>query len=275
VIPASVAAQFPPIESMPSAGVSGGWPVVAALPVVAGIPVMAALLMVMAFTAVFLVSHACKCLLLLSPSSFITTGLRGLKGAFLVAFAGTAYVSPWAGLVFSLVIIVVCVVLSGWAFRWNVFGWLFVWDFLGSRFDREVGPEEPLKGFATGNLEGVKARTYGEIRRDGETWVFSYRPWLILPRREVRWSGGRTGLRAGLLAPALTLRKDGQKDFVTIFSFRLRFYRHADVLERRLGVDERQPSRVVQGARQAFAWLSEQISGGVSQETAGRLGAKP
>jgi hypothetical protein len=73
----------------------------------------------------------------------------------------------------------------------------------------------------------------------------------------------------------LTLRKDGQKDFVTIFSFRLRFYRHADVLERRLGVDERQPSRVVQGARQAFAWLSEQISGGVSQETAGRLGAKP
>jgi len=268
VIPASVAAQFPMPESVPSAG-GGGGPVWAAFPVV-GLPVMVALLMVAVFSVVFLVSHACKCLLLLSPSSFVTAGLKGVKGLFLGAFVGTAYFAPWAGVGLSVAIILVCILLSGWAFRWNVFGWLFIWDFLGSRFDREVGADEPLRGFATSALRGVKPRTYGEIRRDGEDWVFSYRPWLVLPRHEVRWTGRKTGLRVGLLSPALTVKKPTGDGFVTVLDFRLRFYRQGDVLERRLRVDERQPSRVVQGVRQALTWLGEQMGG--SRDSSGQLG---
>jgi hypothetical protein len=265
VIPASVAAQFPPPEMAPSASAGGGGPVLAVLPI-AGAPFLISLGLVVMFGVVFLVSHACKCLLLLSPSSFITAGLRGTKGLFLVGFAGTAYLAPWAGVGLSLAIVAVCLLLSGWAFRWNVFGWLFLKDFLGSRFQREVDPGAPLTGFATSALPGVKPRTYGEIRREGEDWVFSYRPWLIFARREVRWKSVTSGLRVGLLAPALTMKRNSAEGFVTVLDFRLRFYGQGDVLARRLSVDERQPSRVIQGMQAAWTWFREQLGGGVVAE---------
>jgi hypothetical protein len=234
---------------------------------VVAVPWVAAPILVLAlsmgiFGVVFLVSHACKCLLLLSPSSWVTAALKGTKGLFLVGFAGTAMVAPWAGAALSVLIVLVCLLISGWAFRWNVFGWWFVWDFLGSRFDRPLGEAEPLAGFATSRTPGVKARTYGVLTRDGDDWVFRYRPWLVLPWRETRWRAFRTGLRTGLLAPALTAKWPDRDGFVTVLDFRLRFRGHGDALERRLGVDERQPSRVVQGVRQTWAWIREQVGGG-------------
>ncbi len=264
VIPASVAAQFPPPEMAPSASAWGGGPVLAVLPI-AGAPVLISLGLIVMFAVVFLVSHACKCLLLLSPSSFVTAGLKGTKGVFLVGFAGTSYLAPWAGVGLSLAIVAVCLLLSGWAFRWNVFGWLFLKDFLGNRYQREVEPEEPLTGFATSALPGVKPRTYGEIRRQGEDWVFSYRPWLMFARREVRWKGVTSGLRVGLLSPALTMKRNSDQGFVTVVDFRLRFYGQGDVLVQRLAVDERQPSRVIQGMQAAWIWFREQLGGGVAE----------
>jgi len=256
VLPSAVAASFPEAWGAPGSG-GGPVPAVVAMPLVA-VPLLLMGLLVGIFGVVFLVSHACKCLLLLSPSSFVTAALKGAKGAFLLAFAGTAVVAPWAGLALSVVVIVGCLFISGWAFRWNVFGWWFVWDFLGSRFDVPLAEDEPLTGFATSRTPGVKARTYGVLRREGTEWVFRYRPWLVGPWQEARWKALRTGLRTGLLAPALTARWPDREGFVTILDFRLRFRGHGDALERRLGVDERQPSRVVQGLQQTWAWVREQ-----------------
>lgn len=263
VLPASVISAVPEAVSSPAAGAwSGGGAGVWAMLPMAGWTLLLLPPLLLIFTMVSTVAHAVKCLLLVSPSSLVNSGIKLAKGGFLAFFAATAYFLPWAGVILSLIIVLVCARLFGWAFRWNVYGTLFAWDFLGSRFDRSLGEEEPMRGFLAGRVEGIPPRTYGTVKREGETLIFAHRPWLILPAGERRLplTGSVLGLRKGLLFPSITLRAgQGGESPRTLMEMRLRFRGHEDELARRLGAVERPPSRVIQGARNALSWLWEQV----------------
>ncbi len=261
VIPASVATQLPaPAEPGAALGAGDGAPVLAVVPMVA--PVLLAIpLMIVMFGAVWMVFHALRCLLLLSPSSIITGAILGLKGLFLAGFAVLASISPWLGVALSLVIVIFCIAISGWAFRWNVFGTLFAWDVLLSKFDEPLKDGEELRGFARPGLPDVKPRTYGSVRRDGEELVFRYQPWLIMPEREARFSleNRRLGVRKGLVFPAITARSPGRDSYASLVELRPRFRTHEELISANLQAEEILPSRVVQSAQNAVRWLRETI----------------
>lgn len=267
VLPVSVTAAVTGAAVPSSAGAfSGGAAGLCAVVPVSGWPLLVALMIpvLLIFAMVSTVSHAVKCLLLLSPSSLVTAGIKFAKGGFLALFAVTAYLVPWVGLVLSVVIILICARLFGWAFRWNVYGTLFAWDFFSGRSDRPLGEGEPLRGFFFGGGSEVPARTYGEIHREGEELKFRYRPWLVFPERTHRLvlAGKWLGLRKGLLFPSVTSRPAGTVEPPrTMFEMRLRYRGHEDEVAARLGAGERLPSRVIQGARNALAWLWEQVRG--------------
>ncbi len=262
VIPASIAAQIP--ESAPLME-SGHAPPLATMPLIAPIFLALPLLLLM-FGAVWMAFHALRCLLLLSPSTIITSGILALKAMFLAGFAALSVLSPWLGIALSLVIVVFCIAISGWAFRWNVFGSIFAWDVLLSRFDTPLKDGEEISGFARPGLPGVKPRTYGTVRREGNELVFRFQPWLCLPSREVRvlLSNVRLGVRKGLAFPAITTRKAGEETYLSLIELRPRFKTHEDLIANNLQAEEILPSRVVQGARNALRWLREVVDSPMS-----------
>ncbi len=257
VIPASIASQIP--ENTITGAADGG-PVLAGAPMIAPVFVAIPLILIM-FGAVWMTFHALRCLLLLSPSSIITAGILTLKALFLGGFAILATISPWLGVALSAVIVIFCICISGWAFRWNVFGSLFAWDVLLSRFEDPLKDGEMISGFARPDMKGVKPRTYGSIRRDGSDLVFRYHPWLIFPAREVRFplEGLRLGVRKGIAFPAVTARNPGEETYRSLTELRPRFKTHEDLIATHLQADEMLPSRVVQGAKNAWRWLREVI----------------
>lgn len=262
VIPASVAAQAPQSTALWD---SGNGPPLATMPLVAPIFLALPLLLLM-FGAVWMAFHALRCLLLLSPSTIITAGILMLKAVFLAGFAALSAISPWLGIGLSVVIVIFCIAISGWAFRWNVFGTIFAWDILLSRFDHPLEDGEEISGFARPGLPGVKPRTYGSVRREGNELVFRFQPWLCLPSRESRvpLDDVRLGVRKGLVFPAITTRKAGEEAYLSLIELRPRFKTHEDLIASNLQAEEILPSRVVQGAKNAIRWLREVVDSSMS-----------
>ncbi|MEO0446010.1 MAG: hypothetical protein AAF191_08040, partial [Verrucomicrobiota bacterium] len=261
VIPPTIMAHLPEEgETALREGAEG--PLLAAIPGVA-FPLMLLPLAFLMFGSVWMVFHAVKCLLLLSPSSFVTAGVKFCQGIFLVLFAGTAYFTPWLGIIVSVVLAVGCLLIFGWAFRWNVYGSLFVWDFLTqtSRVPLDEGEKE-FSGFLLGGQEvGVKPRSFGRLSQDGENLQFTYKPYLLFPARTVTIprEGYRVGLRKGLIFPAITMRAEQEEEYQSFLELRVRYWSHEEAVAKGLAVDERQPSRLVQGARNAWSWFRQQL----------------
>ena len=73
-------------------------------PWLAAIPVA-----ILVFLVVWMVSHAVKVLLLLSPSSFINFFVKIAKGMLLAFMAFLSWASPVAGIVFCAVLVLCCI----------------------------------------------------------------------------------------------------------------------------------------------------------------------
>jgi len=155
---------------------------------------------VAAFVVVWLVSHVIHVLILVSPFTSVDAGLKSLRLFLLSTVAGTAFVNPYVGAIWSLLIIVVCWFLAGWAFRLMWFGAVFSWDFATMRKHRfQPGPQANWV-FTARPINQAPIRTYGKLSRgrEGEL-VLSYRPWLILPRRNLVLPAGHCTVGRGLV----------------------------------------------------------------------------
>ena len=216
------------------------------------------------FAVVWLASHALKCLMVLSPSSWINSAVELVRGLFLTVFAGLALLNPWIGLIFSLAIIIFCVCIAGWAFRWNVFGAIFLKDFFTRAHRKPLAEGEAFKGFSTKHFRGPKPRSYGEIRREGSDLIFSWKPWLILPAQEEKMSiqERKTGVRKGVFFPAITVHEDDADAQRSAVDLRPRFRDHGQEICDQLGLSEVTPNLILHGFREGWTWLKEQISRG-------------
>jgi hypothetical protein len=157
-------------------------------------------LAVAAFVVVWMVSHVIHVLILVSPFTTVDTALKSVRLFLLSTVAGTAFVNPYVGAVWSLLIIFICWFLAGWAFRLMVFGAVFSWDFATSRKARFRLEPEANWVFTAREIDRTPVRTYGRLSRGarGEL-VLSYRPWLIGPRRDLALPPGTYVVGRGLI----------------------------------------------------------------------------
>lgn len=159
-------------------------------------------LAVVAFLAVWLVSHVINVLILISPFGTVDAALKAARVFLMATIAATTLAHPYVGALLSLVIIGISLLLAGWAFRMTFFGNVFAWDLLTLRHRRFMVAADKNPVFLARRIGKVPVRTWGRLTQDPcGNLAFAYRPWLVLPRRLVTLPEGRFTVGRGLLYP--------------------------------------------------------------------------
>jgi hypothetical protein len=207
-----------------------------------------------AFLAVWMVAHVINVLIIISPFTTVDAALKSVRLFLLGTVAGTSLANPYVGAVWSLLIILVCCFLAGWAFRLMVFGWAFAWDLLTFRKRRfKVDPAENWV-FTAREINKTPIRSYGKLTRGprGEL-LLSYRPWLILPRRTLALPPGPYAVGRGLFYSEV-IQVD---DEATIRALALppRYRSHEEELSSTYTLAGVQDIGIVRGFKAIWRWL--------------------
>lgn len=205
-----------------------------------------------AFFFVFMASNAISVLIILSPFTTVDAALKGVRLVLLGTIAGTALANPWVGLAWALFIIVVSYFISGWSFRLSHFGVSYLWDFFTFRrrwFKPKVARNRMFLGR---RINKVPARSYGTVFRDNQgRLTFKYRPWLILPERQMTLPEGQYAVGKGLVNSEI-LKIEGEKTR-TVFLLPPRYRGHEEEL---VSIYELVDVRPI-GLSAAVRWLRE------------------
>lgn len=157
-----------------------------------------------AFVIVWIVSHAINMLILISPFSTVDAALKAFRTFLLSTVVINSFANPYAGAIWSAIIILICYFLAGWAFRLTTFGSLFIWDFCTLGRLRYTPRKEGNYMFLACEYKQVPLRTFGKLRRDNNgKLLFEYRRWLVFPKRTLELPPGKYAVGRGLLYPEI------------------------------------------------------------------------
>ncbi len=175
---------------------------------------------VVAYAAVWLTFNVIDVLILVCPFPGIDAALKSFRLAVAGVLAGANHLSPTAAVVLAAALALVCLALAGWSFRLSVFGLFFSADILLFR-KRDIGEEGGIRAFSCAGMKaarGVPMRTWGRLEKNGAgDLVFSYRPWLVLARREtVLGKAGDFAAGRGLLNPFVVAAADGDTPWLRL-----------------------------------------------------------
>jgi hypothetical protein len=137
---------------------------------------------------VWLVGQSFDVLVLISPFPFLDFLLKAIRNSIFAVLAITALISPHLGLLLCLGLIVISLLIFGWALRTAVFGTVFALGLLRALvFDVQdkPNPGESVLAF-TARVRKVPRRTYGRLYagQDG-TLVFGYRRLLVGSEKKI------------------------------------------------------------------------------------------
>ena len=209
-----------------------------------------------AFFVVFLASNAINILILISPFSTVDASLKTFRTAILATVAGTAWLNPWVGAAWALVILIIAYFIAGWSFRLTHFGLMFIWDFCTGRKMRFHPDAKQNHLFLAAKTQKVPARTYGKLsRNDKGELVLNYRPWLVLPQRTLVLPAGNYETGRGLFYSEI-LHVDGG-NARTVILLPPRYRGHEEEVAKIYGFAG---TRDV-GIRAAWAWFMSLFSG--------------
>jgi hypothetical protein len=135
---------------------------------------------------IWLLGHSFDVLALISPFPFVDFMLKAARNAIYVVLLVTAIFSPHIAVLLCVVLIIVSILLFGWALRIAFFGALFAWSLLRlllADVHDKPSQGEPVPVFSA-RVNNVKRRTYGHLaaREDGSL-VFHYRRLLLGPEK--------------------------------------------------------------------------------------------
>ena len=205
-----------------------------------------------AFFIVFLASNAINVLVLLSPFAVIDAALKGFRLVVLLTVAGTAFLNPWLGAVWALMIIGIAYFIAGWSFRLSHFGLVFVWDFVTLRRTRFVPDKSANRMFLGRQISKVPARTYGTLLRDERgSLILKYHRWLVLRERTLALPEGSYVIGRGLFYSQI-MRAEGQ-GLTAAMLLPPRYRGHEEELAAIYGLAGVRDA----GLRAAFLWLKE------------------
>ena len=212
-----------------------------------------------AFVLVWLSSNAINILILLSPFTTIDTGLKLFRTTILASVVGTSFVSPWAGAIWSLIIIIISYFIGGWSFRLSHFGLAFLWDYFTMRKHRFQPDPVENKLFLGRKIEKVPTRTYGRLTRNPDGGLtFRYRPWLVFPQRTLILPPGKYEAGRGIFYSEI-VRVEGDSAR-TVMLLPPRYLGHEDQL---VPIYQFAGVRDV-GLRAAWSWFKNLFSGKVA-----------
>jgi hypothetical protein len=173
-------------------------------------------LAVISFFVVWLLSHSINGLIAICPSKIGDTALKAIKGFVLGTFWFCYWIHPLIAAILSVIIILIAFKVAGWSFRLMFYSLRFGSEIplsfvFPDRTKRKATPSTPQVFVSHDEDGGLFKRTYGHLflSEDGKIY-FSYRPWLVLPRRmaEVRFAEGEYSLSKGFLYPSLNVSYD-------------------------------------------------------------------
>ena len=208
-----------------------------------------------AFVVVWMVSHVINVLIIISPFTTVDAALKSFRAFILSTVAGTAFIDPYVGAIWSLLIVVTCWFLSGWAFRMMTLGTVFTWDLISFRSSR-------FKVDATGNwvftgreIDKTPIRTYGKLTRgpQGEL-TLTYRPWLFLPKRTVTLPAGQYAVGKGLFYSEI-IKLEGEETTTTL-TLPPRFRSHEEELSSIYMLGGVQDIGMVKGLKAVWNWMT-------------------
>ena len=208
-----------------------------------------------AFVVVWMVSHVINVLIIISPFTTVDAALKSFRVFILSTVAGTAFVDPYVGAAWSLIIVAVCWFLSGWAFRMMTFGAVFTWDLISFRSSRfQVDPASNWV-FTAKEMEKAPIRTYGKLScgPQGEL-VLSYRPWLFLPRRKLTLPAGQYAVGKGFFYSEI-IRLEGE-EATAAATLPPRFRSHEEELSSIYMLGGVQDIGVIKGLKAVWNWMT-------------------
>ncbi len=189
------------------------------------------------FLFVWLTSHAINVLILLSPWGAVDAALKSLRISVLGLLVVTPTINPWVGIACSAIVIVISYFAAGWAFRLTTYGSIFCWDFFTRRRHRfEPDPKEN-KVFAGKGIKDTPIRTYGRLSRTEEGKLrFRFRPWLVMPERQVELPPHPLAVGRGAFYP--TIEATVGEEERTVVLLPPRYKGHEEAFARACGIDE-------------------------------------
>jgi MFS family permease len=206
----------------------------------------------LAFFLVFLASNAINVLILLSPFAVLDAALKGFRLLVLLTVTATAFVNPWLGAVWALIIIGIAYFIAGWSFRLSHFGFVFIWDFVTLRRRRFLPDQSANRMFLARQINKVPARSYGKLLRDEKgNLVLKYHPWLVLPERVLVLPEGRYAIGKGLFYSQI-MKENGQ-GLTAAMLLPPRYRGHEEELVPIYGLAGVRDA----GLRAAFRWLKD------------------
>jgi hypothetical protein len=215
-----------------------------------------------ALIVVWLLGHSIDVLLLLSPFPFLDVVLKGLRVAVFAALVGTSLVSRSAGLALSLILILICALCAGWAFRLALFGSVFAWDLLRTMIlglKRTPDVDRGIRCFSVGRRSRIRKRTFGRLVVSPERKLeFCYRRLGFGPSRRVELPGEvQYEVGRGLFQPSLIVKESGNDKHRILFRMLPGYRGSEEALCQTLGLGEVYDIRVPSGLRAFWKWLND------------------
>ncbi len=214
-----------------------------------------------AFLVVWVTGHAVNVLIALSPFGIIDTFLKLSKIGLLALVTVSYFLNPYLGAAISLAVITIAAILAPSAFRFMVFGTLFATDTIFPWRAKRAATPDLAHAFIAVKTAGVPTRTYGRVSRSADGVVrFTFRPWLVLPRRSVQFPDGLLAVSRGVYFPSLLHTPSEKDNHIRIITFLPRYRKHEMAIARHLGITDIKDSTLTRGFKAARAWLTETVS---------------
>lgn len=224
---------------------------------------LGAVIGVIVYGAVWLTFNVVDVLILICPFPGVDAILKSFRLSMMGLLTGANHLSPETAVIIASAVVLVSLFLAGWSFRLSIFGLVFSTDILF--FRKRAVKETPVNAFSCVGMKqgrGLPMRTWGRVEKNdkGEI-VFSYKPWLVLSRREsVIGEAGKFDAGRGLLNPFVVSEVDSNTPWLRMPP---RYRGQEDALANALGLR----SVVNCGVSGALrTWLSHMFGGSRKNE---------
>lgn len=175
------------------------------------------------FGIVWIVSHAINMLILISPFSTVDAALKAFRTFILGSVVASSRFDPYVGAAWSVVLIIICYFLSGWAYRLMTFGSVFMWDLMTFGRMRFTPDPKANRMFLGRSISKVPIRTFGTLRKnDAGRLIFEYRPLLVFPQRTLELPPGRYVVGCGLFFSEVYLAEGEERTSTLLLAPRYR-----------------------------------------------------